>query len=385
MRITKLFKDFFESEKVGGLILIACTMISLMLANSSFSQEYLHFWHTNINGHSLEHWINDGLMAIFFLLIGLELEREVYIGELSDLKKATLPIFAALGGMIVPALLYLSLNFGIETQSGAGIPMATDIAFALGILSLLGNKVPTSLKVFLTALAVIDDLGAILVIAIFYTNDLSLFNLGIALGIFAVLLIMNRLKVRNLIPYLVLGVFMWYFMLNSGVHATISGVLLAFAIPFGNGDKKSTSYILQHWLHKPVAFLILPIFALANTAIIINSDWHYALTHHYTIGIAIGLILGKFIGISLFSYAAVKTKICQLPDDLNWKSIFGVSFLGGIGFTMSIFITLLAFNDDEHISNAKIMILISSLVAGLIGYFLLKTILNKTVAEEVED
>ncbi|MFN8326238.1 MAG: Na+/H+ antiporter NhaA [Flavobacteriaceae bacterium] len=385
MRITKLFKDFFESEKVGGLILIACTMISLMLANSSFSQEYLHFWHTNINGHSLEHWINDGLMAIFFLLIGLELEREVYIGELSDLKKATLPIFAALGGMIVPALLYLSLNFGTETQSGAGIPMATDIAFALGILSLLGNKVPTSLKVFLTALAVIDDLGAILVIAIFYTNNLSLFNLGIALGIFAVLLIMNRLKVRNLIPYLVLGVFMWYFMLNSGVHATISGVLLAFAIPFGNGDKKSTSYILQHWLHKPVAFLILPIFALANTAIIINSDWHYALTHHYTIGIAIGLILGKFIGISLFSYAAVKTKICQLPDDLNWKSIFGVSFLGGIGFTMSIFITLLAFNDDEHISNAKIMILISSLVAGLIGYFLLKTILNKTVTEEIED
>ena len=384
MRITKLFKDFFESEKVGGLILIACTMISLMLANSSFSQEYLHFWHTNINGHSLEHWINDGLMAIFFLLIGLELEREVYIGELSDLKKATLPIFAALGGMIVPALLYLSLNFGTETQSGAGIPMATDIAFALGILSLLGNKVPTSLKVFLTALAVIDDLGAILVIAIFYTNDLSLFNLGIALGIFAVLLIMNRLKVRNLIPYLVLGVFMWYFMLNSGVHATISGVLLAFAIPFGNGDKKSTSYLLQHWLHKPVAFLILPIFALANTAIIINSDWHYALTHHYTIGIAIGLILGKFIGISLFSYAAVKTKICQLPDDLNWKSIFGVSFLGGIGFTMSIFITLLAFNDDEHISNAKIMILISSLVAGLIGYFLLKTILNKTVTEEIE-
>lgn len=385
MRITKLFKDFFESEKVGGLILIACTMISLMLANSSFSQEYLHFWHININGHSLEHWINDGLMAIFFLLIGLELEREVYIGELSDLKKATLPIFAALGGMIVPALLYLSLNFGTETQSGAGIPMATDIAFALGILSLLGNKVPTSLKVFLTALAVIDDLGAILVIAIFYTNDLSLFNLGIALGIFAVLLIMNRLKVRNLIPYLVLGVFMWYFMLNSGVHATISGVLLAFAIPFGNGDKKSTSYLLQHWLHKPVAFLILPIFALANTAIIINSDWHYALTHHYTIGIAIGLILGKFIGISLFSYAAVKTKICQLPDDLNWKSIFGVSFLGGIGFTMSIFITLLAFNDDEHISNAKIMILISSLVAGLIGYFLLKTILNKTVTEEIED
>lgn len=385
MRITKLFKDFFESEKVGGLILIACTALSLLLANSSFSQEYLHFWHTNINGHSLEHWINDGLMAIFFLLIGLELEREVYIGELSDLKKATLPIFAALGGMIVPALLYLSLNYGTETQSGAGIPMATDIAFALGILSLLGNKVPTSLKVFLTALAVIDDLGAILVIAIFYTNDLSLFNLGIALGIFGILLIMNRLKVRNLIPYLLLGIAMWYFMLNSGVHATISGVLLAFAIPFGNGDKKSTSYLLQHWLHKPVAFFILPVFALANTAIIINSNWHYALTHHYTIGIALGLIVGKFLGISIFSYAAVKSRICKLPEDLNWKSIFGVSFLGGIGFTMSIFITLLAFNDEEHVSNAKIMILISSLVAGFIGYFLLKNILNKTVLEEVED
>jgi NhaA family Na+:H+ antiporter len=324
-------------------------------------------------------------MAIFFLLIGLELEREVYIGELSNLKKATLPIFAALGGMIVPALLYLSLNFGTETQSGAGIPMATDIAFALGILSLLGNKVPTSLKVFLTALAVIDDLGAILVIAIFYTNDLNLVNLGIALGIFAVLLIMNRLKVRNLIPYLLLGIAMWYFMLNSGVHATISGVLLAFAIPFGNGDKKSTSYLLQHWLHKPVAFIILPVFALANTAIIINSDWHYALTHHYTIGIALGLIVGKFLGISIFSYAAVKSKICQLPEDLNWKSIFGVSFLGGIGFTMSIFITLLAFNDNEHISNAKIMILISSLIAGLIGYLLLKNILNKTVSEEIEN
>ena len=385
MKITKLFRDFFESEKVGGLILIGCTLLSLFLANSNFSENYIHFWHTDINGHSLEHWINDGLMAIFFLLIGLELEREVYIGELSDLKKATLPIFAALGGMIVPALLYLSLNFGTETQSGAGIPMATDIAFALGILSLLGNKVPTSLKVFLTALAVIDDLGAILVIAIFYTNDLNLLNLGIALGIFGVLLIMNRLKVRNLIPYLLLGIAMWYFMLNSGVHATISGVLLAFAIPFGNGDKKSTSYLLQHWLHKPVAFIILPIFALANTAIIINSDWHYALTHHYTIGIALGLIVGKFLGISIFSYAAVKSKICQLPEDLNWKSIFGVSFLGGIGFTMSIFITLLAFNDDEHISNAKIMILISSLVAGLIGYLLLKNILNKTVSEEIEN
>lgn len=385
MKITRLFKDFFESEKIGGLLLIICTIISLLLANSSFATDYLAFWHHKIGTHSVEHWINDGLMAIFFLLIGLELEREIYIGELSNIKKASLPIVAALGGMIVPAGIYLMLNFGTDTQSGAGIPMATDIAFALGILSLLGNKVPTSLKVFLTALAVIDDLGAILVIAIFYTDDLNVTNLSIALGIFAFLLVLNRLKVRNLIPYLVSGVFMWYFMLNSGVHATITGVLLAFAIPFGNGDKKSTSYLLQHWLHKPVAFIILPLFALANTAIIINTDWHYALTHHYTIGIALGLILGKPIGIALFSFISVKAKLCQIPSDLNWKKIIGVSFLGGIGFTMSIFITLLAFSDEEHISNSKIMILVSSLLAGLIGFLYLKTVLKKTAIEEVEN
>ena len=384
MKITRLFKDFFESEKIGGFLLIICTIISLLLANSSFSNDYLSIWHYQFNNHSIEHWINDGLMAIFFLLIGLELEREIYIGELSDIKKASLPIFAALGGMLIPAGLYLLLNFGTDTQSGAGIPMATDIAFALGILSLLGNRVPTSLKIFLTALAVIDDLGAILVIAIFYTDDLNVSNLSIALGIFAFLLILNRLKVRNLIPYLVSGVVMWYFMLNSGVHATITGVLLAFAIPFGNGDKKSTSYLLQHWLHKPVAFIILPLFALANTAIIMNTDWHYALTHHYTIGIALGLIIGKPLGVTLFSFVAVKSKLCKLPDDLNWKKVIGVSFLSGIGFTMSIFITLLAFSDEEHISNSKIMILISSLIAGIIGLLYLKAILKKSEVEEIE-
>ncbi|WNM18417.1 Na+/H+ antiporter NhaA [Flavobacterium capsici] len=383
MKITKLFKDFLESEKIGGFLLILCTIISLIFANSIFSSEYIHIWHNDIGGKPLEYWINDGLMAIFFLLIGLELEREIYIGELSNFKKASLPIFAAIGGMIVPAALYLFLNYGTETQSGAGIPMATDIAFALGILSLLGNKVPTSLKVFLTALAVIDDLGAILVIAIFYTKDLDFFNLSIALGIFGFLLILNRLKVRNLIPYLVLGVFMWYFMLNSGVHATITGVLLAFAIPFGNGDKKSTSYLLQNALHKPVTWIILPLFALANTAITINSDWHYALTHHYTIGIALGLIVGKPIGISLFSYLSVKNKFCKLPEDLNWKTIIGVSFLGGIGFTMSIFITLLAFSDSEHITNSKIMILVSSIIAALIGLLYLKSTLKKDCLEDV--
>ena len=369
---TKLFKDFFESEKAGGLILIGCTLISLALANSVYSSEYLHFWHTNFAGQSIEYWINDGLMVIFFLLIGLELEREVYIGELSNIKNALLPIFGAFCGRLLPAALYLYFNFGTNTQSGAGIPMATDIAFALGILSLLGKRAPTSLKIFLTALAVIDDLGAILVIAIFYTKTLFWNNLLIAMGIFAFLLILNRMKVRNLFPYLIGGVAMWYFMLNSGVHATITGVLLAFAIPFGNGNKKSTSYILQHFLHKPVAFIILPIFALANTAIILSSNMGEILTTHYSIGITLGLIIGKPLGIFALSFLAVKLGACQLPTDLNWKSIIGVGFLGGIGFTMSIFVTLLAFEDTIIINNAKFIILISSLTAGLIGFLSLK-------------
>jgi len=377
MIITKLFKDFFESEKSGGFILIACTLLSLFLANSIWSENYLHLWHYHLGNYPIEHWINDGLMTIFFLLIGLELEREIYDGELSDIKNALLPISGALGGMLLPAGLFLFLNFGTNTQSGAGIPMATDIAFALGILSLLGNKVPISLKIFLTALAVIDDIGAIVIIAIFYTGDLNWINLIIALTIFGGLLVLNRMKVHNLIPYLIGGVFMWYFMHNSGVHATISGVLLAFAIPFGNGNKKSPSILLQHFLHKPVAYCILPIFALANTAIIINSDWHFALSHNYALGIALGLIVGKPIGIALFSYLAVKLKICTLPDDINWKAIIGIGFLGGIGFTMSIFITLLAFSDVEHINNSKIMILISSLVAGILGLLFLKSVLRK--------
>ncbi|MFN7674950.1 Na+/H+ antiporter NhaA [Flavobacterium sp.] len=378
MKKTKLFHDFFESEKAGGFILIICTIASLLVANSVWSESYMHLWHSQIGNQSIEYWINDGLMTIFFLLIGLELEREVYVGELSNFKNALLPISAALGGMIVPAGLYLILNYGTVTQSGAGIPMATDIAFALGILSLLGNRVPVTLKVFLTALAVIDDLGAILIIAIFYTKNLIWTNLLIALGIFAFLLVLNRLKIRNLIPYLVGGIVMWYFMLNSGVHATITGVLLAFAIPFGNGDEKSSSFLLQHFLHIPVAFIILPLFALANTAIILKSDWQFMLSHHYTIGIALGLLVGKPIGIWLFSYLSVKFKISELPTDLNWKSILGVSFLGGIGFTMSIFITLLAFSDGEHIDNSKIMILISSLIAGVIGLIFLKSTIKNS-------
>ncbi len=382
MKATQLYKDFFESEKSGGLVLIAFTLISLAIANSAFGNSYLHFWETTFVGHSIEHWINDGLMTIFFLLIGLELEREIYQGELSNIKDALLPIFGAIGGMIIPAAIFLLFNFGTETQSGAGIPMATDIAFALGILSLLGNRVPTSLKIFLTALAVIDDLGAIMIIAIFYTKALFLSNLIIALGIFSFLLVLNRLKVRNLIPYLIGGVFMWYFMLHSGVHATITGVLLAFAIPFGNGGEKSTSYILQHFLHKPVAFIILPIFALANTAIVIGTDFTTIIAQNYSIGIALGLIIGKPLGIITILFIAIKLGWCQLPNDLNWKSILGVGFLAGIGFTMSIFITLLAFENETIINNAKFIILLASLVAGLIGFISLKLTLSKEVIEE---
>lgn len=383
MKATKLFKEFFESEKAGGLILIACTVISLLIANSSFGESYVQFFQTKTAGLSIEHWINDGLMAIFFLLIGLELEREIYKGELSNVKDALLPIFAAIGGMLIPAGIFLALNFGTKTQAGAGIPMATDIAFALGILSLLGNRVPVSLKVFLTALAVIDDLGAIIIIAIFYTKELLWTNLLIALGIFAVLLVLNRLKVKSLIPYLLGGVAMWYFMLISGVHATIAGVLLAFAIPFGDGGEESTSYKLQHYLHKPVAFVILPIFALANTAIFFEGDISEILTQNNSLGIALGLIVGKPLGIFLLSFLAVSFGLCKLPSDINWKSVLGVGFLAGIGFTMSIFITLLAFdNDIMVINNSKLVILLSSLMAGLIGFVSLKLILKNTVVEE---
>ena len=382
MKATKIFTDFFNSEKAGGLVLIACTILSLTLANSNFGASYHNFFQSQLAGHSFEHWINDGLMTIFFLLIGLELEREIYQGELSNIKDALLPIFGALGGMLIPAGIFLLFNYGTATQSGAGIPMATDIAFALGILSLLGNRVPTSLKIFLTALAVIDDLGAIIIIAIFYTKTLLWTNLFIALGIWLLLFIIGKLNVRNLIPYLIGGVAMWYFMLHSGVHATITGVLLAFAIPFGNGDEKSTSYILQHFLHKPVAFIILPIFALANTAIVFSGDITQTLTENNSLGIALGLIVGKPLGIFVLTFLAVTFGLCKLPTDLNWKSIFGVGLLAGIGFTMSIFITLLAFDNETIINNSKFVILLSSLSAGILGFLTLKLTLKTEANDE---
>jgi Na+:H+ antiporter, NhaA family len=373
MNATKLFREFFESEKASAIVLLICAVASLLIANLFENSGYVDFWNRQFAGHSIADWINDGLMAVFFLLIGLELEREIYAGELSNLRDSLLPIFAAMGGMLVPAGIYLVFNAGTATSQGAGIPMATDIAFAIGVLSLLGKRVPVSLKVFLTALAVMDDLGAILVIAVFYTDDLHLASLMISLAIFALLMVFNKLKIRNLIPYIAGGIAMWYFMLHSGVHATIAGVLLAFAIPFGSkDDEKSPSALTEHYINFPVSYFVLPVFALANTAIIIGTGIWEAFTAEYSLGIAAGLVIGKSAGIFLASLLAVKSGLCRLPDDLNWKIIGATGFLGGIGFTMSIFITLLAFNDKEIINNAKLVILISSTIAGITGYIFLK-------------
>ncbi|MEO5908634.1 MAG: Na+/H+ antiporter NhaA [Ginsengibacter sp.] len=291
-KLSRAFNEFFEGEK-GGILLIVCTVISLLIANSSFSENYFNFWHLYVGGLSIEHWVNDGLMAIFFFLIGLELKREILVGELSDKKSAMLPVFAAVGGMLIPAGIYIFLNRGTVTQSGFGIPMATDIAFAIGILSLLGNRVSPSLKILLTAIAVIDDLGAILVIAIFYTKSLSLINLLFVLVIFALLFFLNRFKINYLIIYIIGGIAMWYFMLHSGVHSTLAGILLAFVIPINNGEKESLSNRIEHWLHKPVSLIILPLFALANTAIAFAPGWNNGLTTHGSLGIFAGLIIGK--------------------------------------------------------------------------------------------
>ncbi len=381
LKFTKLFKEFTESNQSSGLLLLASTVLSLLLANVLLGQAYVDFWHAKIGvqtdylnlKHSLEHWINDGLMAIFFLLVGLEIEREIYAGELSELRKATLPIVAALGGMLLPAAFHLVLNSGTETQAGFGIPMATDIAFALGILAMVGKNVPLAVKVFLTALAIIDDLGAIIVIAIFYSKGFSLaFFLG-AMSLFVVMLILNRLKVDALWIYLVLGVVMWYCMMGSGIHATIAGVLLAFAIPFRDGSESSPSYRLQHALHVPVLFVIMPIFALANTCIIFSENWWQGLFSANSLGIFLGLFVGKSVGILGAALIAIKLKIAEYPRGTNWKHFWGAGFLGGIGFTMSIFITVLAFESNlEVIAASKISVLMTSVAAGLAGFLILK-------------
>jgi Na+:H+ antiporter, NhaA family len=380
MKISNIFKDFFESEKAGGFVLIGCTLLSVAIANSSAGEAYTHFFHQKINlsflsldlNYPVELWINDALMAIFFLLVGLEIERELYIGELSNFKNALLPILAAAGGMLFPALIHFIFNAGTATQAGFGIPMATDIAFALGILSLAGNKIPVSLKIFLTALAIIDDLGAISVIALFYTKGFSIYYFSAAILVFLILFIAGRKKIYWLPVYVVGGIIMWYCMLKSGVHATIAGVLLAFAIPFQKEKSGGLSYKLQHFLHKPVAFIILPIFALVNTAIIFPEHILSSITTNNSIGIIAGLIAGKLTGIFLVSWLAIKLKIANMAPEINWGHLLGASILGGIGFTMSIFITNLAFNDATVITSSKISILLASVVAAVLGLFILK-------------
>ena len=373
--LSKTFTQFFDSEKSSGILLVICTVVSLLITNSPIGADYLGFWQRHVGGLSLEHWINDALMAIFFLLIGLELERELYSGELSNFKNALLPIFAAIGGMIAPALIHFSFNTGTPTQAGMGIPMATDIAFALGVLAILGNRIPASLKVFVVAFAVIDDLGAIMIIAVFYTAQLSMGYLVSALAVWALLVVLNRLRVMSLIPYLLGGVLMWFLTLKSGVHATVAGVMLAFAIPYSAkaDDEASPSHRLEHFLHKPVAFIILPIFALANTAIVVDADWMQDLGSANSLGIMAGLVLGKPLGVVLLCFIAVATGVSRLPADLSWGHVFGAGILGGIGFTMSIFIANLAFAENaEAINASKIAILLASLTAGALGFLWLK-------------
>jgi len=373
--LSNTFQNFFDSEKSSGILLIACTAISLLVANSSSGADYLSFWQMDIAGLSVEHWTNDALMAIFFLLIGLELERELYVGELSNFKNALLPIVAATGGMAVPALIHFSLNAGTPTQAGIGIPMATDIAFAIAVLALLGNRIPVSLKVFVVAFAVMDDLGAIVVIATFYAAQLSVWYLVGACAVWGLLIALNRLRVMSLVPYLLGGALMWFLMFKSGVHATIAGVMLAFAIPFTarDDDAASPSYRLEHFLHKPVAFIILPIFALANTGIVVGADWMLNLISSNSVGIAAGLILGKPAGVTLLCFIAVASGLCRLPPDLKWRHIAGAGILGGIGFTMSIFIANLAFaGNAATIGSSKMAILLASLTAGTAGFVWLR-------------
>ena len=383
-----VFKDFFKSSNAGGILLFICVIISLIIANTSLgsSLQALLDWELGYEStavhlkYSVLLWINDGLMAIFFLLVGLEIKREIVEGELSSPKKASLPILCAIGGAVIPALIYLSINAGKDTASGWGIPMATDIAFALAVITLLGNKIPASLKIFLAALAIVDDLIAILVIALFYSSGIEITYLiyaGIGLTI---LVIMNRLNILNPYLYLIPGVFLWYFIHHSGIHATVAGVLVAMTIPTNDTAIESPLERLEHALVKPVNFLIIPIFAFANTNITIESEMIHGLIAPLGLGISLGLLLGKPLGIFLMAFICSKLKISSLPEGSNFKHIIGIGLLAGIGFTMSIFISILSFDNPLYVNEAKLSILISSILAGLLGYFLLKSLSNKRAA-----
>ncbi len=375
--ITKAINDFVQTEQSGGLVLICCAIIALIFSNTSLNHSWFNFWELEFGfaplglHKSLLHWVNDGLMAIFFLLVGLEIKRELVEGELSSIKKSMLPIFAACGGMIAPAVIYSLINLRAETINGWAIPMATDIAFALGVLSLLGDRIPFSIKIMLTALAIVDDLGSIVVIGLFYSEDIFTIFLFAAAGIFGLLLIMNKFGVTSVILYLITGLFLWYFTLKSGIHASISGVLLAFSIPLGKGEIDSAAEKLIHFIHKPVSFFIMPVFALANTGFIIHAKFDEVATSLVSLGVLAGLYLGKPLGIFLASWLAIKMRWADLPANAGWNHLLGAGFLGGIGFTMSIFISLLAFTDTNIQGFAKIAILVASVLSGLTGFLIL--------------
>ncbi|MXS69828.1 Na+/H+ antiporter NhaA [Chryseobacterium binzhouense] len=391
MKLSVYFKKFFQSSQSSGILLICCVILALIIANTGLGEHFQIFLDTKIGIESLHLqypisiWINDGLMSVFFLLVGLEIKRELVEGELSSFKNASLPIFAAIGGMLVPAVIYSLFNNGTAYSKGWGIPMATDIAFSLAIISMLGKRVPSSLKIFLAALAIVDDLGAILVIAIFYTDEIQWMNLWLSLGITAFLFALNYLKIKRIIFYIIPGIFLWYYLHHSGIHATIAGVLLAFSIPTNVSNIKiSPLEKLERSLHFPVSFIIMPIFALTNTNIAFKSGMTDGLFSSLGLGIICGLVLGKLIGINLLSFIAVKLKISSLPHNSSWSQMMGVGLLAGIGFTMSIFIALLSFKHQIDIQDeAKFAILIASFLAAVLGYFILSR--SKNIEEDDDE
>ena len=386
--ISKPFKWFFKLEAASGLVLLFAAIIALIISNSDLSELYFSslnkYLFIGINNFGLKlsvlHWINDALMAIFFFFVTLEIKREFLQGELSNIKQALLPIIAAVGGMVIPALFYVIINFGdSETLNGWAIPSATDIAFSLGVLSLLGKRVPLSLKVFLTALAIIDDLGAIVIIALFYSGDLSLKYLSLMLLAFVVLLLINKFNIKKFLPYLVVGIFLWDFTHNSGIHATIAGVLLAMTIPHRKKEKDFSLLIkIEHAISPYVAFGIMPLFAFANAGVSLEGLSFASLLEKVPLGIVLGLFVGKQLGVFVFSYIAIKTKIAQMPNNSNWYNFYGVGVLTGIGFTMSLFVGNLAFVDSlQYMDGVKIGVLTGSLLSTLTGYFLILLTPNK--------
>ena len=385
MLITQFFKNFLHSSQSSGIVWMVCVGISLMIANSSIADSFQALLGQKIGteifqlNYPLSIWINDGLMAIFFLLVGLEIKREIIEGELSSVKSASLPIVAAIGGMLVPALIFYVFNYGTAYEKGWAIPMATDIAFSLAIISMLGRKVPLSLKIFLAALAIVDDLGAIVVIALFYTDQIHWNYLALSGLMVAILMILNFLNFKKHVFYLIPGIILWYFMHHSGIHATIAGVLLAFTIPTNlSTTELSPLEKLEQKLHLPVNFLIMPIFALANTNITFKAGMVDGLFSNFGYGIIVGLFLGKIVGINLFSWIFIQLKISSLPEKSSWSQMLGAGFLAGIGFTMSIFIALLSFKNHPEIQDeAKFAILVASIISGISGYLLLKFVAKR--------